>query len=166
MSKNIQDAERSFIEEVGVNFESNGLPRMAGRLFGWLLICDPPYQSPSEIAEALMASKGSVSPTVKLLTQLGMIERYLIPGERHDHFRLREDAGKKMIQRGLDEEIKMFHELAERGLELMRGKSSLRRQWLEEMHDRYSFLEKEFPALMERYERHKAELKRKEDSKQ
>jgi DNA-binding transcriptional regulator GbsR (MarR family) len=156
MSTNINDSERSFIEEVGVLFENTGLPRMAGRMFGWLLIADPPFQSPSEIAEALMASKGSISTSVHLLTQLGMIERYVVPGERHDHFRLREDAGKRMVQRGLEEEIRMFHDLAERGLRLMHHESSPRRQWLMQIHDRYAFLETEFPALLERYEKEKA----------
>jgi DNA-binding transcriptional regulator GbsR (MarR family) len=153
MSLNLRDAERNFIEEVGVLFENTGLTRMAGRMFGWLLIADPPYQSPAEIAEVLMASKGSVSTTVRLLTQIGMIERYVIPGERHDHFRLREDALRKIIQHGLEEEISTFRRMAERGLELMRDEPLLRRQWLEQMYDRYAFLEKEFPAMMERYDK-------------
>jgi DNA-binding transcriptional regulator GbsR (MarR family) len=164
MSTNIQDDERSYIEESGILFENTGLPRMAGRLFGWLLIADPPYQSPSEIAEVLMASKGSVSSTVRLLTQMGMIERYVIPGERHDHFRLCEDAFKRTIQHSMGEEIMMFRHMAERGLELMRGAPSLRRRWLEQMYDRFSFLEKEFPALMERYEKSGAAMKRKDKS--
>jgi DNA-binding transcriptional regulator GbsR (MarR family) len=158
MPISLRDAERNFIEEVGVLFESTGLPRMAGRLFGWLLIADPPYQSPSEIAEVLMASKGSVSATVRLLTQIGMIERYVIPGERHDHFRLREDALRRTVQHGLEEEIRMFRQLAERGLELMRHEPSPRRHWLEQMRDRYTFLEREFPAMMERYEQKKTRL--------
>jgi DNA-binding transcriptional regulator GbsR (MarR family) len=153
MPVKLKDRERSFIEEVGVFFENNGLPRMSGRMFGWLLIADPPYQSPSDIAAVLMASKGSVSSTIRLLTQMGMIERYVIPGERHDHFRLCEDALRRRAQHGLEEEIRMFRELAEHGLELMRREPSARRQWLEEMRNRFAFLEKEFPALMERYEK-------------
>ena len=166
MAASLRDAERNFIEEVGVLFENTGLPRMAGRMFGWLLIADPPYQSPSEMAEVLLASKGSVSATVRLLTQIGMIERYVIPGERHDHFRLREDALRRKVQQGLEEEIRMFLKLAERGLELMRDEPSPRRQWLEQMRDRYAFLEKEFPAMMERYEKEKARLQAKSILKQ
>jgi DNA-binding transcriptional regulator GbsR (MarR family) len=156
MSNELRDVERHFIEEVGIHFESTGLPRMAGRLFGWLLIADPPYQSASEIAEVLMASRGSVSSAVRLLAQLGIIERYVIPGERHDHFRLCQDALHRTMKHGLEDEIKVFRQLAEHGLELMRDEPSLRREWLQQMHDRYSFLEKEFPALLERYERTRA----------
>lgn len=157
MTVKLKDVERTLLEEVGIVFESTGLPRMAGRMFGWLLISDPPYQSPAELAGVLMASKGSISTTVRLLSQLGFIERYIIPGERHDHFRLRENALKRTVKRGIEDEIKMFRELADRGLELMKDEIPERLQWLEQMHDRYAFLEKAFPEMMERYDRKKAE---------
>ncbi len=158
MTNNLRDKERSFVEEVGLVFEKTGLPRMAGRMFGWLLISDPPYQSPAELADVLMASKGSISTTVRLLAQTGLIEHYIIPGERHDHFRLNEDALRKMVQHGLGDEIKMFRELAEYGLKLMQDEPSVPREWLEQMRDRYNFLGKAFPKTMERYEKRRAKL--------
>jgi len=148
----ITDSERSFIEEVGLVFEQTGLPRMVGRLFGWLLISDPPYQSPSELAAVLQASKGSISTSIRTLTQLGFIERHVIPGSRHDHFRLQEDAIKKVIRHGLDQEIHMFKALSERGLELMKDIPAKRKAWLKEIQNRYGYLEKAFPALLEKYE--------------
>jgi len=149
----ISDSVRSFIEEVGLVFEETGLPRMSGRLFGWLLIADPHYQSPSELADVLQASKGSISTSVRLLMQKGFIERYVIPGSRHDHFCLPKDAIQKIIKHGLEEEIKLFRTLSERGLELTKDISADRKRWLNEMRDRYSYLEKSFPALLEKYER-------------
>ncbi|MDD5339248.1 MAG: MarR family transcriptional regulator [Dehalococcoidales bacterium] len=151
----ITDSELSFIEEVGVVFEQTGLPRMAGRLFGWLIISDPPYQSPGELAEVLRASKGSISTSIRLLTQMGFIERHVIPGSRHDHFQLSEEAIKKTIQHGLEQEIKMFRSLAERGLEMMKDITPKRKAWLKEMQSRYAYLEKAFPVLLEKYEREK-----------
>jgi DNA-binding transcriptional regulator GbsR (MarR family) len=149
----ISESERSFIEEAGVVFEQTGIPRMAGRLFGWLLISDPLYQSPSQLAEVLHASKGSISTSIRLLTQMGFIERHIIPGSRHDNFRLTDDAIKKIIRHGLEQEIKMFRSLADRGLELTKGIPAKRKAWLKEMQSRYSYLEKAFPALLEKYER-------------
>ena len=61
MGNETQAEERHFVEDVGITFEQTGLPRTAGRIFGWLLISDPPHQSTSELAEALMASRGSIS---------------------------------------------------------------------------------------------------------
>jgi DNA-binding transcriptional regulator GbsR (MarR family) len=149
---NITDAERSFIEEVGLVFEETGLPRMVGRLFGWLLIADPPYQSPGELAEVLQASKGSISTSIRTLAQMGFIERYVIPGSRHDHFKLQGDAIKKVIKHGLEQEIQMFKTLSERGLEMMKDIPTKRKTWLKEIQSRYSYLEKNFPALLEKYE--------------
>ena len=36
-----------------------GVPPIAGRILGWLMICDPPEQSAGEIAEAIGASRAS-----------------------------------------------------------------------------------------------------------
>ncbi len=158
MSVDLRDVERIFIEDVGVVFEKTGLPRMAGRMFGWLLISDPPYQSPAELADVLMASKGSISTTTRLLAQIGLVERYIIPGERHNHFRVSEDALRRTIEHGLEDEIKMFHQLAEEGLRLMKDEPSVRKEWLEQMRDRYVFLERAFPRLMERYDKRRAKM--------
>jgi DNA-binding transcriptional regulator GbsR (MarR family) len=156
MQNNYNISEKNFIEEVGMVFEQTGLPRMSGRILGWLLISATPRQSSAELAEVLMASKGSISTATRLLIQLGLVERSVIPGVRHDYFRLRQDAMQKIVRHGLEDEIKMFRQLAEHGLELLGGETSIRRQWLEEMHDRYAFLEQEFPSLMERWEKWKA----------
>jgi len=147
-----QDEEQRFVEEVGIVFEQTGLPRMAGRILGWLLISDPPHQSTDQLTEALMASKGSISTMTRHLIQLGLVGRLSLPGVRHDYFRLRSDAPQHMIRRGLVDEIKMVRQLAEHGLELLTDKTPLTRQWLEEMRDVYTFLEREFPALLERWE--------------
>jgi DNA-binding transcriptional regulator GbsR (MarR family) len=153
----ISNAERSFIEEVGVVFEQTGLPRMVGRLFGWLLISDPPYQSPGELAVVLQASKGSISTSVRLMTQLGFIERHVIPGSRHDHFKLHKDAIQKVIKHGLEQEITMFKALSERGLEMMKDIPAKRKTWLKEIQSRYTYLDKAFPSLLEKYDREKSQ---------
>ena len=156
---NVQQlGEKRFVEEVGVVFEQTGLPRMAGRIFGCLLISDPPFQSTDQLAEALMASKGSISTMTRFLIQIGLIERFSLPGVRHDYFRLRADAWQHMIGHGLADEIKMVRQLAEHGLELLSDKTPVTRKSLEEMHDIYSFLEREFPALMKRWEQKRAKL--------
>ena len=158
MSNVTRDEEKTFVEEVGIVFEQTGLPRMAGRVFGRLLISDPPYQSPAELTKFLMASRGSISTTIRLLVQLGLIERYLIPGERHDHFRLREDALLRTIRHGLEDEIRLYQNLAKKGLEMMKDEAPERRKRLEEMRDRYGYLEKALPTAMERYERKRDRL--------
>lgn len=145
---------QNFIEEVGVLFELAGLPRMAGRIFGWLLISNPPHQSPGEMAAVLQASKGSISTMTRLLMQIGLIERISLPGQRRDYFRIKLNAWSEMTKRRL-EQITAFRQLAERGLTLLEGENPQLGQRLEEMRDMHAFLETEIPLMTARWEQHR-----------
>ena len=78
--------EKQFVEEVGILFEQTGMPRMAGRILGWLSVSDSPHQTTSDLAEALMASKGSISTMTRFLIRIGLIERISPLGQRRDYF--------------------------------------------------------------------------------
>jgi len=140
-----------FVEEVGVLFELEGLPRMAGRIFGWLLISDPPYQSPADLIDALQASKASISTMTRLLLQIGVIERISRPGQRRDYFQIKPNVWSELTRKR-QAQIRAFRELAEQGLRLMAGSDPKLRQRLEEMHDIHTFWERELPLLFARWE--------------
>ena len=142
---------KNFVEDVGIFFEQSGLPRMAGRILGWLLICDTPQQPTSELVKALKASKGSISTTTRLLIKIGLIERFSMPGIRHDYFRIKPGVWHHLIKESQVQTTAM-RQFAERGLGLLKEKPPLNRQRLEEMRDVYTFFEREFPALLERWE--------------
>jgi DNA-binding transcriptional regulator GbsR (MarR family) len=144
-------AAKHFVEEVGLLFELMGLPRMAGRIFGWLLISNPPHQSMDELVEVLQASKGSISTMTRLLIQVGLIERLSLPGQRRDYFRIKPDAWSQVIKQRLVQ-ITAFREMAEKGLKLLEDEPLLLRQRLEEMRDIHAFFERELPAMNERWE--------------
>jgi len=63
-----------------------------------------------------------------------------------------------MVGRGLTDEIRMVRQLAKRGLELLGEKPPVTRKWLEEMLDVYTFLEQEFPTLLEKWEKKHQEV--------
>ncbi len=151
MDNQRQAEEKHFLEEVGIFFEQTGMPRMAGRILGWLMISDPPHQTTEELTQALLASKGSISTMTRLLIRIGLIERLSLPGQRRDYFRIKGDASHQSLKESLAQ-ITAFRQLAERGLELIKDKAHFSRQWLEEMRDMHAFFEREFPALMERWE--------------
>ena len=156
MNDEQQFEEKRFVEDIGILFEQTGLPRMAGRILGWLSISDSPHQTTDELAEALMASKGSISTMTRLLIRIGLIERISLPGQRRDYFRIKTGASYQLLKDTLDQTI-AFRQLMERGLELTEGKAHFNRQWLEEMRDMYAFFEQEFPALLERWEQERKE---------
>lgn len=150
MNREKQFEAKHFVEEAGLLFELVGLPRMAGRIFGWLLISAPPQQSLSELAESLQASKGSISTMTRLLIQISLIERMSLPGQRRDYFQIKPNAWSHLAEQRLAQ-ITAFRQLAERGLKLFEDEDPLRQQ-LEEMRDIHAFWERELPALNDRWE--------------
>jgi DNA-binding transcriptional regulator GbsR (MarR family) len=150
-SEHRQIEVKRFIEEVGLLFELTGLPRMAGRILGWLLICNPPHQSTGELVEVLQASKGSISTMTRLLIQAGMVERMGMPGKRRDYFRITLGTWSVLIKQR-QAQIAAIRQLAERGLELRSGEDTDRLQRLQEMRDFHAFFERELPVLIERWE--------------
>jgi len=83
-------ARERFIEEVGMAAEADGLPRIAGRLFGHLLLSPGPCTL-DEIAEALNVSKGSVSTDARLLLRHGWLRRSSRAGDRKDYYEMAPD---------------------------------------------------------------------------
>jgi DNA-binding transcriptional regulator GbsR (MarR family) len=144
--------ERHFIEDVGLLFEESGHPRMAGRILGCLLVSDQPHLSTTEIADTLQASKGSLSTMTRFLLQMGIIERVGVLGKRVDHFRIKTGEWHQLVRHAVYE-LSALRKLAERGLGLMEGRNTEMKKRLEEARDLFAFLEREYPLLIERWER-------------
>ena len=77
---------------MGMVMEAFGLPRMPGRVFGALLVADPPEQTAEELADTLQASRGAISGATTLLEAMGLIDRTRKPGDRKDYFRNKPNA--------------------------------------------------------------------------
>jgi len=140
-----------FIEDVGILFDEMSLPRMAGRIFGWLLICEPPHQSAEELATLVGASKGSISSMTRLLIHSGVVERMGLPGKRGTYYRIKAGSWSELMRDRMAH-LTALRELGERGLVLMAGKDPKLCQRLQELRDLYAFLEQEIPALLDRYD--------------
>jgi DNA-binding transcriptional regulator GbsR (MarR family) len=144
--------EKHFIEDFGLLFEESGHPRMAGRILGCLLISDPPYLSSTELSEILQASKGSLSTMTRFLLQMGLIERVGLPGRRRDYFQIKSGAWTQLVRHAVYE-LSALRKMAERGLELMEGQDSELKLRLQEARDLFSHMEREYPLLIERWEK-------------
>lgn len=156
MSQEQPFEQTHFVEEVGLMFETVGLPRMSGRLFGALLISSPPHQSNGGLAETLQASKGSISSMSRLLMQIGLIERVSFAGDRRDYFQIKPHAWAHMTKQRMTQ-ITAFRHLAERGLELLADEPPKLTSRLQEMYDIHAFLERELPLLDERWVQEQAQ---------
>ncbi|HEX5963583.1 MAG TPA: MarR family transcriptional regulator [Gemmatimonadales bacterium] len=76
-----------FIDRMGLALESDGLPRIAGRIFGLLLVSED-CRSLDDLAAELRVSKASVSTNARLLEQRGVLERNSRPSDRRDYYRV------------------------------------------------------------------------------
>jgi hypothetical protein len=76
-----------FVETMGRNFENYGLPRIAGRIFGFLIITKDPASLQS-ISKHLEVSRGSVSTNTRLLEYQRLVESYRVVSERQLYYRL------------------------------------------------------------------------------
>jgi DNA-binding transcriptional regulator GbsR (MarR family) len=128
---------------------------MGGRIFAWLLISESPQASMAELMEALQASKSSISSMTRLLIQVELIEVVSVPGVRRDYFRIRDDAWTTALKDRLAQAF-TFRQLAAEGLILLQNSSPARKKRLKEMHLMYTFLEREIPLLLERWEKERA----------
>ncbi len=141
--------EQHFTEDMGLFFEQLGLPRMAGRVLGELLICDPPAQSLNDLCEALQVSKSAVSTMARLLVNIGLIEQVASPVPRRDFFRFRSGGWFTFIRQRM-EILAALHGITERGLEILAAKKGTGRERLAEAHDMFAYIEKVFPEWLER----------------
>ncbi|RME24268.1 MAG: MarR family transcriptional regulator [Deltaproteobacteria bacterium] len=142
--------ERQFIEEVGLWTESVGLPRMAGRVYGRLLICDPPEQSSAQLAEYLGASRASISTSTRLLLQLGMAEKVPVPGSRASYFAVRPESFGRLLEAEM-ERTRIARELMERGLRTLAHRPANQRRRVQELRDLFALFERELPGIVDRW---------------
>lgn len=89
-----------FVERLAVALEMDGFPRIAGRIFGLLIISDSEI-SLDEIASTLGASKASASVNTRLLEQKGIIDRVSRPGDRRDYYKIASDLFVKTMEQRL-----------------------------------------------------------------
>lgn len=141
-----------YLEKWGMVFAQLGATRMAGRIIGWLLICDPSHQSAKQIANATGASLASVSVATRTLTQAAIIERFGMPGERTVFFRLAPGTWMRLMRFRLVQ-ISGMTALAEEGLRIRQGAGEATKSRLREIHSYCSFMDREMPALLERWKK-------------
>ena len=80
----------NFVERMGLALESDGMTRIAGRIFGLLLVSEDAL-SLDELAAELGVSKASVSTNARLLEERGVLERISRPADRRDYYRVLPD---------------------------------------------------------------------------
>ncbi len=89
-----------FIDGMGMYFESQGIPRIGGRLLGLLMIAHWPL-SPEDMVAILRISRGSISTNIRALLLSGLVEKAPMPGSRHTHYAYSDEAMEHRIASGV-----------------------------------------------------------------
>ena len=142
--------EGQFVEEMGQFLASLGMTPMAGRMWGWLLICEPAEQTAAEIAEALHASRGAISGTARLLGNAGLVRRTTKPGDRREYFSAPPEGLDSMLASAASI-YRQMRAIAERGLAAIADRPASEKARLQEFVDVMAFVEQEVPVVIDRF---------------
>jgi DNA-binding transcriptional regulator GbsR (MarR family) len=129
----MSDSEATFVERLGLFFEMLGGPRTMGRIYGWLMICDPPQQSLTGLAATLGVSKASVSTVIRPMQEGGLVERLPAPGRQH-HYRITPGGFTQVLQVQLAR-MQAGVEAAEYGLSVVGEDRPEQRERLTDLRD-------------------------------
>lgn len=143
----MDEAVQQFVERMALICEKEGMPRIAGRIFGYLLATDQTF-SLDELAERLQASKASASTNARMLEQFGMIQRVSVLGDRRDFYRVQDDPWEQMLRVAQGRWRDMVHVFAEASQRLPEAAGRERAEQAREFH---ALLIRECDALFERW---------------
>lgn len=142
-----EDAVAIWIESLALALQAHGLPRMAGRIFGYLLVSDPAPRSAADLTVGLSASRGSISLMTKLLVHRGLIARLRQPGRRFDEYRVAPNAPAALIEAQLVW-VRRLNHTAAAGLQLIAGQGPAARERLARLVAASESLELEVRSLL------------------
>lgn len=137
--------------------ERYGLSPVAGRLIGYLYVCQPAAQSINDIAIALLTSRSAINGAVKVLEAQSLVKRSRPAGTRADLISLALLTRENM---GFDStEYQQMADLAREGLELIGDIPSVRRDSLETVVSLNEFMVERLPRLYEEWVMHHKSIK-------
>jgi len=79
-------AVQNLTESFATLLEQQGMPRMAARVLACLYVTDSGNLTAAELVQRLRVSPASISQTVALLEQQGLLKRERPPGGRREHY--------------------------------------------------------------------------------
>ncbi|ANZ41376.1 MarR family transcriptional regulator [Lentzea guizhouensis] len=145
---------RRLAEHLALTLVGSGMQRMAARVLAAFLFTEEDSLTAGDLSEELGVSAGSVSGAVKMVMQMGLIERVPVQGSRREHYRMRDRAWTTLYGRQHAPIDDILSAVA-RGVEAVEPGPA--RERLVYMRDFYEFLLSEVPALVERFEQRRSE---------
>ncbi|MDD5263708.1 MAG: MarR family transcriptional regulator [Candidatus Bipolaricaulis sp.] len=144
----------AFGEHMAVEHQASA---MAGRVMGLLLISQPAERAIDELAAELQVSRGAISMATKDLLQLGIIEKTARPRDRRRYYCLKKNLWARLY---IDQRANFSDhlEMAERGLDLLKGQPLEAKRPLIEMAAFFRFVSEQMPGFVARWEKESPNL--------
>lgn len=146
----MRDDEAAFVDSMGQLMNAFGLGPMAGRVWAWLLICDPPEQTAADLADALKASRGAISGAAAFLVAARLITRMRRRGDRREYFSVQPGSFDTLLRSGTIYYGRLA-DITASGLATMADRNPDARVRLEEVHDAVMFINHSYPAALDAY---------------
>jgi DNA-binding transcriptional regulator GbsR (MarR family) len=131
------DWRRDFVEDMGGLVLTYGAPRALMRVLGWMVVCECPDQAAADVQKELRLSAGSVSTSLRYLSEMGLVERVSRPGDRRIFYRLNTDGWEILLQK----RFRAFNEIRVVADKAVRSAAGQANDRLHEMRDTWAFLE-------------------------
>ncbi|MBX6365610.1 MAG: MarR family transcriptional regulator [Gemmatimonadetes bacterium] len=128
----MHDTRVRLLERIGQEFEREGMPRIAGKVIGALLLHRGAL-SLDELAARLGVSKASASTNARLLERLGVLERQTRPGDRRDYYTVSPDFDVRLVDVALAP-LRQGRAMLERVLESGEARDPVVRERVERCH--------------------------------
>lgn len=153
----VGDRERlRAVERLADVLTADGLPRMAARVFAYVLVDDSHQHTATDLAEGLRVSPAAVSGAVRWLVSVGMLFKEREPGQRSDLYRVNDDNVWSTILRGRMFLFEKWEAAIESAMKVVDpdGPGAAR---LTETRDFYAFLATEMAEMLDRWDERNAE---------
>jgi DNA-binding transcriptional regulator GbsR (MarR family) len=154
------DAKLIYADRAGRFYvQQYGFSPIAGRLLGYLAVCESGRPTIAELADALMASRSAITGAIQTLESFHLVKRLRTAGERVDRVIMNPNGfeGNGFDAAVYSEQAQIFRE----GLALLQNAPIEQRAYLEEAVELSDFLAERMPALQKEWYKRRDALRTK-----
>jgi DNA-binding transcriptional regulator GbsR (MarR family) len=151
------DDERLFraVERFGTTLEGAGMPRMASRVFAYILAEDRETYTARDLTEGLGVSPAAISGAMKYLVPSGLVVKERQRGGRGDVFRVTDGDIWATIMAARVPLLEHFVTAVDDAVSLL-DPGSPGRERLAETRDFFAFMMDDMTGMLERWQEHRA----------
>jgi predicted transcriptional regulator len=144
----------AYIERFASVLVAAGFPGMSARVLAALHVTNSGRLSAAELGEMLQISPAAVSGAVRYLSGIGLVHKERVPGSRRDYYRMPPNVWQEVVRMQGQVLVRWAKTLAE-GIDVV-GPGTPAGERMAEHAAYFEFINSEYPALIERWEAHRA----------